>query len=94
MPKGYHHLTKEQRCQLYTLKAIGKSTDTIAEILQVHRCTLYRELRRNKGKKDYKYQQAHEKATERKKFSARNNLKMTSELIATIEGKLRLGSVP
>jgi IS30 family transposase len=45
MPKGYHHLTKEQRCQLYILKSIGKSIDNIAEILQVHRSTLYRELK-------------------------------------------------
>lgn len=90
MPKGYHHLTKEQRCQLNILKAIGKSTDSIAMTIKVHRCTLYRELKRNKEKKGYKYQQAHEKAIERKKFSARNNLKMTPELIATIEDKLRL----
>ena len=90
MPKGYHHLTREQRCQLYILKSIGKSTDNIAETLQVHRSTLYRELKRNKGKRGYKHQQAHEKASERKKFSAKNNLKMTPELIATIDNKLRL----
>ncbi len=90
MPKGYHHLTKEQRCQLYTLKAIGKSTDSIAMTMEVHRCTLYRELKRNKEKKGYKYQRAHEKATEKKKISARNSLKMTPELIAMIEDKLKL----
>jgi IS30 family transposase len=90
MPKGYHHLTKEQRCQLYILKSIGKSTDNIAGTLQVHRSTLYRELKRNKGTRGYKHQQAQEKATERKKFSAKNNLKMTPGLIATIENKLKL----
>ena len=90
MPKGYHHLTRDQRCQLCTLKASGTSTGNIAIILGVHRSSLYRELKRNIGKKDYRYQQAQEKAIERKTFSAQNNLKMTPNLITIIESKLGL----
>jgi transposase, IS30 family len=90
MPKGYHHLTRDQRCQLYTLNSSGKSTGNIAEVLGVHRSTLYRELSRNKGQKGYRYQQAHGKALERKKVLASNKLKMKPELIALIENKLRL----
>lgn len=90
MPKGYHHLTRDQRCQLYTLKSSEKSTDNIAVTLGVHRSTLYRELSRNKGQKGYRYQQANEKALERKKLVAGNRLKMKPELIALIESKLRL----
>jgi len=90
MPKGYHHLTRDQRCQLYTLKGNGESTKNIAITLGVHRSSLYRELKRNTGQKGYRYQQAHEKASERRSFSAKNNLKMTPKLIATIGDKLKL----
>ena len=90
MPKGYHHLTRDQRCQLYTLNSSGKSADNTAVILGVHRSTLYRELIRNKGQKGYRYQQANEKALERKKEVAGNRLKMKDELITLIESKLRL----
>src|SRR3990167_3453528 len=90
MPKGYHHLTRDQRCQLYTLNSSGKSTGNTAEILGVHRSTLYRELSRNKGQKGYRYQQAHEKALERKKRFVSNKPKMTVELIAIVKSKLRL----
>ena len=90
MPKGYHHLTRDQRCQLYTLKGNGESTKNIAVTLEVHRSALYRELKRNTGLKGYRYQQAQERASERKKISTQNNLKMTPELITTIDVKLRL----
>jgi transposase, IS30 family len=90
VPKGYHHLTRDQRCQLYTLKSSGKSTSNTAEVLGVHRSTLYRELSRNKGQKGYRYQQAHEKALERKKAVVKSKRKMKSELIMLIEDKLRL----
>lgn len=90
MPKGYHHLTKDQRCQLDALNSSKRSIDESAVILGVHRSTRYRELNRNKGLKGYRYQQAHEKALERKENSAGNRLIMTAELVATIDAKLRL----
>jgi IS30 family transposase len=58
--------------------------------LGVHRSTLYRELNRNTGQKGYRYQQAQERAFERKKISAQNTLKMTPRLIVIIDDKLRL----
>ncbi len=90
MPEGYHHLTRDQRCQLCTVKNSGESTGNIAVILGVHRATLYRELSRNKGQKGCRFQQAHGEAFERKKFPVHNNLKMTPKLITAIEDKLRL----
>ena len=90
MPKGYHHLTRDQRCQLYALKCRGTSTHNIADTLGVHRSAIYRELKRNTGQRGYRYSQAQEKASERKKDSAQNNLKMTPELISAIDDKLRL----
>ncbi len=90
MPKGYHHLTRDQRCQLYVLKNRGDSIGDIAATLGVHRSTVFRELDRNTGQKGYRFQQAQEMAFERKKCSARNNLKLTPELTIIIEEKLRL----
>ena len=90
MPKAYHHSTKDKRCQLCILKASGESIENIAENLEVHKSTLYRELTRNQGLKGYRFQEAHKMACERKKTVANNGLKMTKELIAIIESKLKL----
>ena len=90
MPKGYHHLTRDQRCQLYTLKSSGKSANKAATIIGVHRSTVYRELGRNQGLKGYRYQQAHAKALERKRKVAGNRHKMIRAQISLIESKLRL----
>lgn len=35
MPEGYHHLTRDQRCQLAALKDSGESVDGIAIILNI-----------------------------------------------------------
>ena len=47
MPKGYHHLTYDKRCQIQTLKERGDSINKIAEALKVHRSSIYREIARN-----------------------------------------------
>jgi IS30 family transposase len=90
MPEGYHHLTRDQRCQLHTLKKSGESIRNIAIQLGVHRSSLYRELKRNKGLQGYVYQEAQKKASERKWAVAHHKHKMTAERIATIEKKLQL----
>jgi IS30 family transposase len=90
MPKGYHHLTRDQRCQLHTLKNSGDSISSIAKQLGVHRSALYRELKRNKGLQGYVYQEAQKKACERKSTVAYHKHKMTAERIATVEKKLQL----
>lgn len=90
MPEGYHHLTKDQRCQLHAFKSSGESTDDIAIQLGVHRSALYRELQRNRGRKGYTYQEAHDQASKRKQAVVYNRHKMTAELIAVVEDKLGL----
>ncbi|MCY4561359.1 MAG: helix-turn-helix domain-containing protein, partial [Flavobacteriaceae bacterium] len=40
-------LTRKQRYQLSTLREAGTSQKKIAEILKVHRSTIWRELKRN-----------------------------------------------
>src|ERR1700741_3457830 len=90
MPKSYHHLTRDTRCQLCALTDSGKSIRNIAVMLGVHRSTLYRELDRNKGPKGYRYEQAQKRAFESKKIPAKNRLKMIGELTGIIEARLRL----
>ncbi|QYF49367.1 hypothetical protein RHABOEDO_001691 [Candidatus Rhabdochlamydia oedothoracis] len=40
LPKGYHHLTYDQRCQIYILQARGDTSSSIATILKVHHSTI------------------------------------------------------
>jgi transposase, IS30 family len=58
MPRGYHHLTYEQRCQLYALKQRKISQSQIALDLGVSQSTISRELSRNSGKRGYRIKQA------------------------------------
>lgn len=88
MPRGYHHLTGYQRCQLYTLKKRGDSNRFIAQEIGVHRSTIYREKQRNSGLKGYRYKQADEKAKSRRQN--RRELKMTQSTLLTINEKLNL----
>ena len=58
MPKGYHHVTREIRSQIYALKATGSSLRAIAKIVERDASTLSREITRNTGGKGYRYKQA------------------------------------
>lgn len=90
MPAGYHHLTRDQRCQLYILKKRGDSISIISKELGVHRSTIYRELSRNEGKRGYRFKQANDKARKRRRAVSFKRLKMTNPLISIIEEKLSL----
>lgn len=90
MSEDYHHLTYEQRCQLYILKKRGDSPTSIARALDVHRSTIYRELRRNQGGKGYRFKQAQRKAIDRRNKTSSRHPKMTQEMIVTIEEKILL----
>ena len=61
------HLTLEQRYVIEAYLKIKKSKDFIADYLQVHRSTIYREIKRNTSKTvKYSAKLAHEYACERK----------------------------
>jgi transposase, IS30 family len=90
MPKGYHHLTNEKRCQLYILMKRGDSKSTIADELNIHRSTVYREVARNSGLRGYRYRQAHCKAMDRRESASCKKLKMSTMTISIIEEKLNL----
>jgi len=82
----YHQLTEGERNQIYALLQEKVPQNRIALILGRSPSTISRELRRNQGQRGYRHQQAHRKAQERR-YRWRI-CKMTSYVIAWIEGKL------
>ena len=90
MPKGYFHLTYEQRCQICTLKRRGDSCTSIARELGVDRSTIKREILRNSEQKEYYYEEAQEKSKKRRSEIPNPNMKMTPQLIVLINKELRL----
>ncbi|MCK4946605.1 MAG: helix-turn-helix domain-containing protein, partial [Alphaproteobacteria bacterium] len=82
MPKAYHHLTRDQRCQIYALNKRGFTQAAIASDLGVSQGTISREMARNNGLRGYRFGQAHRFAVQR--CSARKGVArvMTPCLIA------------
>jgi IS30 family transposase len=89
MPRGYHHLTQDQRCQIYTLKKSGNTQSQIALHVGVNQSVISRELKINCGERGYRYKQAHEKAAKRRSDTAPIPHKMHPEMIEKIEIMLR-----
>jgi IS30 family transposase len=88
MSEGYHHLTYEQRCQIFALLQSGHSPAAIARQIGVHRSTISRELACNSGKRGYRFKQAQTKALRRRKAANLVPRKMTPDLVSLIEEKL------
>ena len=63
---GYTQLTQEERYQIYILKKAEYSQAEIAGLLERDKSTISRELRRNRGLKGYRPQQAHQLALMRR----------------------------
>jgi IS30 family transposase len=62
---SYKQLAREQRYQIYALKRAGQNQTQIARVLGRHKSTISRELKRNRGQKGYRPQQADELAYDR-----------------------------
>lgn len=56
--RHYTQLTQDQRYQIYALMKAGHSQTQAASVLGVHKSTVSRELRRNRGLRSYRPQQA------------------------------------
>jgi IS30 family transposase len=89
MPEGYTHLAYEQRCQIYTLLKRGDSKSRIATAIGVAVSTVSRELERNRGKRGYRFKQAHQKATFRRSKVSTKKRKMTLEVQLYVEKMMR-----
>ena len=68
--KHYKQLTREQRYQISGLKKLGLNQSQIADELVVHKSTISREFRRNKGRRGWHPKQAQELRDERRKNCA------------------------
>jgi IS30 family transposase len=83
----YAQLTQEQRYQIYALMKAEHSQTEIAKIVGVHKSTVSREVRRNRGLKGYRPQQAHRLALHRRQ--AKVQPRVTRGHWRTIERLLR-----
>lgn len=88
MPAGYHHVTRDIRCQIYALKTRGTSFSDIAKIVGRDVSTISREINRNTGGRGYRYKQADQKAVERRQKASREPKKLTPEVVVSIENAL------
>ena len=88
MPKGYTHLTPDERCQIEVLLRRGDSNHEIGRLLGRPASTIRREIARNTGLRGYRKRQAQLAASARRSEASRRAKKMTDEVITTIEAKL------
>ena len=84
--RTYRQLTQEQRYQIYALKQTGHGFSEIAAVLRVHKSTVSRELKRNRGQRGYRPQQAQSLALERRQKSVP---RITVQVWALVESLLR-----
>ena len=94
MPSGYHHLTYEQRCQIYTLCKRGESQREIAAEIGCSASSVSRELKRNSGGRGYRFKQAQRLAAGRRRAASSVPRKMTRALWDVVEDRLALGWSP
>ena len=80
---SHSHLTQEDRYHIYALKKVGKSQKQIALEIGKDKSTISRELRRNKGARGYRPNQAHELACLRREEVARPSV-LTLEVITLL----------
>lgn len=82
------HLTYEQRCQIYVLLKSGKSKREIGRLLKCSHSTIIREIKRNSGKRGYRFKQAQIASEERRVSASSIPRKMIEENIILIKNML------
>ncbi len=80
----YTQLTQEQGYQIYAFKKAGFSQAAIAHETGIHKHTVSREIRRNRGKRGYRPKQAHAMAVGGRS-KAKKFVKMTPQVVVLIE---------
>jgi IS30 family transposase len=87
----YAQLTYEQRYQISSLLKMGHSQTEIANCIDVHKSTISRELKRNRGQRGYRPKQADRKVQERR---AANSKQIQEATWAIVEEKVELDWSP
>ena len=67
--KHYSQLTLEKRYGIYSLLKTGQTQSKITEVIDVHKSTVSRELKRNRGGRGYRPKQANAFAQERRRHN-------------------------
>jgi IS30 family transposase len=81
-------LTLELRYQIYALHKAGFTQSAIANEISVDKSTISREMRRNRGLRGYRPQQAQAMAEQRRQRAA-NAKRISQQTWTTVESKLR-----
>lgn len=84
----YRRMAFEDRVQMKAYLDAGLTQAEIGVKLGFHRSTISRELTRNRGKRGYRYLQAHERSTERQLWR-QNPRRMTPDMVSTVNRLLR-----
>ncbi len=84
----YKHLSREERYQIQSLVRAQLTTTEIARIVGRHPSTICREIKRGRGAKGYRAEQACRKAAERASHS-RNAKAISPSLWSRIEPYIR-----
>jgi IS30 family transposase len=85
----YKQLALEERYQIYSLYRFGHSQAEIARVLGRHKSTISRELRRNRGERDYRARLAHRLATCRRQRCRHNARRLGAQQWRLIECLLK-----
>ena len=88
MQKQNRHLREEDRGVIYRMKKAGKTQPEIAQAIGFSQSAVSKELKRNKGKRGYRYKQAHQKATQRKKAKNSRKRVIQGEIKEVVEKRL------
>lgn len=72
--KSYSQLTQEQRYQIQAYMKAGFNQTQTADFIGVDKSTVSREVRRNRGRRGYRAQQAHRFCLERRAGKARSRI--------------------
>ena len=96
MNKKYTQLTSEERDRIAVLRAQGKKSSEIEQIVDRNKSTICRELNRNKSPIYHIYlsHRAHERAVKRKSEAARRPRLKNEAIMCYVIAKLHLGWSP
>jgi IS30 family transposase len=78
--KGYHHMTREQRCQIQELMSTGMSLRTMSQRVGLHASTISREIARNSEDYGYNFAVADENSKKRRTAASKIPKKMKGRL--------------
>ena len=85
--RNYNQLTQTERYQIYALRKANKNPTEISLVLGSHKSIIYRELKRNLGKRGYRASQTHQFAVER--HMSRDRRRISLEDRQLIESLIR-----